>query len=78
MLLIFFLIKLCDIDKRIKIVVKFNIFNEINNVLFFLFLRQQRKNFKKKILKKINMLKIDEKMISKIINFVKNNFVHSL
>ena len=77
MLLIFFLIKLCDVDKRVEIIIEFDIFDEINNISFFSFLRRQRKSFEKKVLKKINMSKIDEKMMSKMINFVKNNFVHS-
>ena len=77
MLSIFFLIKLFDIDSRVEIVVEFNIFDKIDNVSFFSFLRRQRKNFKMKILKKIDMSKIDEKMMSKMINFVENDFVDS-
>ena len=77
MLSIFSLIKLFDIDNQIEIVVEFDIFDKIDNVLSFSFLRRQRKNFEMKILKKVDMSEIDEKMMSKMINFVENDFVDS-
>ena len=77
MLSIFSLIKLFDIDNRIEIVAEFDILDKIDNVSFFSFLRRQRKNFEMKILKEIDMSEIDEKMMSKMINFVENDFVDS-
>ena len=78
MLSIFFLIKLFDIDSWVEIIAELDIFDKIDNVSSLSFLRRQRKDFKVKILKEIDMSEIDEKMMSKIINFVENDFVDSL